>query len=638
MLRNSSLDVQGWIKKALATSAAISLLSFGIIAIHGTSAQGSPDPSTAVTLNTTKIVKLTSGKIRIRVDLADNLRGKKVLIRTTRIVDGKRKVVTLGRVTLDADGKGVLTVQKKIRIGDRLVVSDGTKNILSSKVTAIESPVGADASSEAAPGITSPPQGGAPNPTPSPTPSSTPTVSGGGQNQNSQTRTSVSAVVSTTPSVSARSQLSSSLQTTPAVAQRNSLTYSLATVPHDPGRDLVATATVVTAGTNVANSPPEVRKIEIRGDLAVGDTFDLSGNVTTEDTAAISGLSQAELFQSLITNFSDRLIGSGLSSISAFEESGKRYLLLEWCCSGVRSSAVLLNHRAGKVSYRSEVQTLTLSGNLVAGDIFTLVANGFTMRSAPIQGTTQAELTTDLASKLLAAHTNGRLFISSPEQGKIRVVFEGLPVYDAPDANLTQNAGQTVAVGETQTLTLSGDLVAGDEFSLLANGFIIQSGPIQGTDQQLLAANLAQRLRDSRPNGSGILFISAQGVDQNGFLQVQVEFTTAAGNVPDSSLTQTVGQLVAAGEEQTLNLNGNLVAGDEFSLVAGGNTIQSGPLQGANQTQLISDLASKLNAANPGGSTIASISSQGAGVLKIVFAVAAGDVSNATLTHTRVAG
>jgi hypothetical protein len=537
--------------------------------------------------------------------------------------------VTLGKIKLTKTGKGKLTVSRKIRVDDRLVVSDGLRDIVNSKVTVIESRLGTEASIEPAPSVT--------GPTPSPTPSATPPVSGGGQSQNPQTRTGVSALISTTPSVSARSQLSSSLQTTAAITQRNSMTYSLTSVPHDLGRDLVATATVVTAGTDVANSPPEVRKIEIRGDLAIGDTFYLSGLVDTDDTQPITGSNQAELLESLVSNLTS-VKTYALKPISSFEEDGKTYLRVEWSSRGARATALLLKHRAGRVNYRKETQIITLNGNLEAGDVFTLVADGFTVRAHPIQGTTQAELTTDLVSKLVTAHGNAYLSIISSQPGQLKVVFNRQPLFDAPDAVLTQNVGQRGAVGETQTLTLDGNLEAGDEFSLVANGRTIQSGPIQGADQAALASDLGRKLFNAKTSAARIAFISDQGVDQNGFRKILIEYTTAAGDVPDASLTQTVGQKVAAGEEQTLTLSGNLATGDEFSLVADGYTIQSGPLQGANQAELTSDLASKLNAANPGGSTIASISSQGAGVLKIVFTLAAGDVSDATLTHTRVAG
>ena len=148
--------------KALALGTALSLGTFGFTAIGNGPAFGAPTANTATAAtNSTKVIKLANGKTRIRVDLADNLRGKTVFIRTSRMVDGKRVVVTLGRVTLNKSGQAVLTVSRKIRVEDRLVVTDGISNIVNSKITVIDdrTPV-------------------VPVPTPTPTPA--PPAGGGG--------------------------------------------------------------------------------------------------------------------------------------------------------------------------------------------------------------------------------------------------------------------------------------------------------------------------------------------------------------------------------------------------------------------------------------------------------------------------
>jgi hypothetical protein len=125
--------------KALALGTALSLGTFGFTAIGTGAAFGAPTANTATAAtNSTKVIKLANGKTRIRVDLADNLRGKTVFIRTSRMVDGKRVVVTLGRVTLNKSGQAVLTVSRKIRVEDRLVVTDGIRNIVNSKITVID--------------------------------------------------------------------------------------------------------------------------------------------------------------------------------------------------------------------------------------------------------------------------------------------------------------------------------------------------------------------------------------------------------------------------------------------------------------------------------------------------------------------
>jgi riboflavin synthase alpha subunit len=150
--------------KALALGTALSLGTFGFTAIGTGAAFGAPTANTAAAaLNTTKVIKLANGKTRIRVDLADNLKGKTVIIRTSRIVNGERRLVTLGTIKLTKTGKGVLTVSRKIRVDDRLVVTDGIRNIVNSKITVIDdrTPV-------------------VPTPVPAPTPAPAPPASGGG--------------------------------------------------------------------------------------------------------------------------------------------------------------------------------------------------------------------------------------------------------------------------------------------------------------------------------------------------------------------------------------------------------------------------------------------------------------------------
>lgn len=125
--------------QALALGTALSLGAFGFTAIGTGAAFADPTSNTATALlNTTKIIKLANGKTRIRVDLADNLRGKTVTIRTSRIVNGERRVVTLGRIKLTKTGKGVLTVTRQIRVDDRIIVRDGTTKIVNSKISVID--------------------------------------------------------------------------------------------------------------------------------------------------------------------------------------------------------------------------------------------------------------------------------------------------------------------------------------------------------------------------------------------------------------------------------------------------------------------------------------------------------------------
>jgi len=125
--------------KGLALGTALSLGTFGFTAIGTGAAFSSPTVNTAAaSLNTTKVIKLANGKTRVRVDLADNLRGKTVIIRTSRIVNGERRVFTLGKIKLTKTGKGYLTVSRQIRVDDRIIVRDSGTSIVNSKVSVID--------------------------------------------------------------------------------------------------------------------------------------------------------------------------------------------------------------------------------------------------------------------------------------------------------------------------------------------------------------------------------------------------------------------------------------------------------------------------------------------------------------------
>jgi hypothetical protein len=126
-------------RKTLALATALSLVSFGFAGIGTGAALSAPTASPeGSSLNSTKVIKLANGKTRIKVDLADNLRGKTIILKTTRMVNGKREKVTLGKIKLTKTGQGKLTVSRKIRVDDTLVVSDGVTNIVRSKVQVID--------------------------------------------------------------------------------------------------------------------------------------------------------------------------------------------------------------------------------------------------------------------------------------------------------------------------------------------------------------------------------------------------------------------------------------------------------------------------------------------------------------------
>ena len=126
-------------KKILSLATVLSLGTLSFVGIGTGAALSAPTSDSATSsANTTKVIKLANGKTRIKVDLADNLRGKTIVVKTTRIANGKRVQVTLGKIKLTKTGKGKLTVSRKIRLDDRLVISDGMRNIVSSRVSLID--------------------------------------------------------------------------------------------------------------------------------------------------------------------------------------------------------------------------------------------------------------------------------------------------------------------------------------------------------------------------------------------------------------------------------------------------------------------------------------------------------------------
>lgn len=135
-MKTRSSSGQSANKKTIATIAAISMLAFGLTTT-GT-AYSAPGNQVAASAGVTNVIQLVNGKSRVRVDFPKSLRGKTVTIRISRIVNGVRKFITLGKVTLDKDGKGVLTVKRKLRETDRLIIKDGAKRLYNAKIEVID--------------------------------------------------------------------------------------------------------------------------------------------------------------------------------------------------------------------------------------------------------------------------------------------------------------------------------------------------------------------------------------------------------------------------------------------------------------------------------------------------------------------
>jgi hypothetical protein len=98
-----------------------------------------------------------------------------------------------------------------------------------------------------------------------------------------------------------------------------------------------------------------------------------------------------------------------------------------------------------------------------------------------------------------------------------------------------------------------------------------------------------------------------------------------------------VSAVTAVAEIQTITVTGTLAANDEFSLAAGGETLTSGALTG---TPTLTDLAAALSGhADKAAAGIGTITADvSTGTLIITYLETAGDVANAVMTQTKVAG
>jgi hypothetical protein len=144
--------------RAVAVATTISIAGFGLTAV-GTGAYGVPSTTQIGTANTTKVINLATGKTRVRIDLNNQYAGKTVTLRVLRESGGVELRFNVGKITVSKKkAKGFINISRKLRVGDRLVVIDGNRNIVDSKIRVIVD--------------------GPPAATPTPTPA--PPASGGG--------------------------------------------------------------------------------------------------------------------------------------------------------------------------------------------------------------------------------------------------------------------------------------------------------------------------------------------------------------------------------------------------------------------------------------------------------------------------
>jgi hypothetical protein len=86
----------------------------------------------------TTIIKMLDGSTRMQIKLPRKLKGKQVVIQTSRIIDGTEWVTTLGRVKLDKKGRASITLSKDVQIQDRVLLLNKKKAVSSSLVESIQ--------------------------------------------------------------------------------------------------------------------------------------------------------------------------------------------------------------------------------------------------------------------------------------------------------------------------------------------------------------------------------------------------------------------------------------------------------------------------------------------------------------------
>ncbi len=114
---------------------AVALMPLASVAV-ASPALAAPQATTS-TSNSIKVTKLPGGKFRVTLDLADNLKGKTVTIKTQGKVAGKLVTIVLGTVKVGTKGAATLTVTKKITIGSSISVNAGSKSIFKTQVKTI---------------------------------------------------------------------------------------------------------------------------------------------------------------------------------------------------------------------------------------------------------------------------------------------------------------------------------------------------------------------------------------------------------------------------------------------------------------------------------------------------------------------
>lgn len=250
--------------------------------------------------------------------------------------------------------------------------------------------------------------------------------------------------------------------------------------------------------------------------------------------------------------------------------------------------------RFGLVAGTAEKQLITLTGNLAAGDAYSVtLANGTVVTSGALEVGTVA----DLANKLQSKSTAGVTFTAGAgnDNGKLVITYTATGNVDGV-ATITQTAaaGVPLSVGtrEKQLIALTGPLNLGDEFRVtLADGTsVVSSGPLTTATLTQLVSQL-QTSKGTAP----VTFSEGTGLDAGKLVVTYDAVGNVAGTVQLAQTKDAQG-LVSAGtfEKQVVTLVGPLAVGDVYkvTLPDGVDSLVTDPLTAATVT----DLATKLQA------------------------------------------
>jgi hypothetical protein len=150
------------INRPLQTLAISTVISVGAIGVACVPVSAFAAPVISASANAFSVSKLENGTFKITLDLANNQRGKTILVKNSVSLNGKTTVVTLGRFKAGALGKGSLTVSKNIVVGSALVVSSGAKLLIKRRITSIRNLLAIAPVAPSTPVVIYPPIYGAP--------------------------------------------------------------------------------------------------------------------------------------------------------------------------------------------------------------------------------------------------------------------------------------------------------------------------------------------------------------------------------------------------------------------------------------------------------------------------------------------